>query len=315
MAAKKPLTDLQYLEKLHDVSTRTYIEQAKFFLNAYIGEFSGRFGVVLDFVTKFARFDPRNTEGNELGEFDAHRFLEHMEEANTVVELRKKLSKIDLDTNNKLALIEYLVFKFDKTVKELIDLPQNSNAELLAAIDEFNRHVASRVAREKRMDELRALSNEAGVKGKTAKAELAQLEAQDQLDQRRQEITAAAKTRRLQKEPGAGGAERELEEIARKKAEEEAAKRAASRAALAAKAAQWNQKTATKVIAEVQQTNVSLRSVVLKVTENPELERQRILGAVRKPQALKTTRKPSEDLSNTLKQAFIEDKQEKTPEE
>eukprot|EP00743_Colponemidia_sp_Colp-15_P000003 GILK01000004.1.p1 GENE.GILK01000004.1~~GILK01000004.1.p1 ORF type:complete len:347 (-),score=104.49 GILK01000004.1:114-1154(-) len=310
---KKELTPEQYVQKLHEVSERTYMDQAKFFLNAYIKEFLGRFDDVLNFVTSFARLDPRGLEGNELDEFQSHRFLEMQGEAKTVVELRQKLSTIDVDVNNKMALIEFLLFRFNKTIKELIDLPQNSSIELLRAIEEFNRVVAERVAREKRMDTLRAESNESGVRGMRAKAELAQMESQDTMNQRRQEITAAAKTRRLQREPGAGGAERELEDIQRRKQEEEAQIRAESRMKLAAKAALWNKNSAATVINEVKQAadNVRLNHIESPKLENPFLAQQRVLGTIRRKPSLKAVRKPSEDLTDAVRQAFVVDRQRK----
>jgi len=57
----------------------------------------------------------------------------------TVMELRKKLEAIDIDKNRRVALSEYLLFKYKKGVKELINSPQGDNKqELDAANAKFN---------------------------------------------------------------------------------------------------------------------------------------------------------------------------------
>jgi DNA repair exonuclease SbcCD ATPase subunit len=72
-------------------------------------------------------------EGCDLDEFKAHRFLESYGETLTVVELRKRLEAIDIDKNKKVALSEYLLFKYKKTPQELVDAPQGDNQKEIAA--------------------------------------------------------------------------------------------------------------------------------------------------------------------------------------
>jgi hypothetical protein len=43
-----------------------------------------------------------------LDEFNAHRFLEKVQETRTVKELREQLKAIDLDFNKRMALLEYV---------------------------------------------------------------------------------------------------------------------------------------------------------------------------------------------------------------
>jgi hypothetical protein len=75
-------------------------------------------------------------EGCDLDEFKAHKFLESVSEILTVKQLREKLEAIDLDKNRKLALSEYLLFKYSKKAKQLVDAPQGGNEkELKAAQD------------------------------------------------------------------------------------------------------------------------------------------------------------------------------------
>jgi hypothetical protein len=71
--------------------------------------------------------------GNELDEFQAHKFLESLGETLTVVALRDRLRQIDLDFNRRVALIEYLTVRYGKTAEQVINAPQGDNAEKLAA--------------------------------------------------------------------------------------------------------------------------------------------------------------------------------------
>jgi len=75
----------------------------------------------------------KKKDGNELDEFLSHKFLESLGETLTVIALREKLRKIDLDANGKMALLEYLCFKYSKTVKAVCSAPQGSNVEELKA--------------------------------------------------------------------------------------------------------------------------------------------------------------------------------------
>eukprot|EP01114_Cavostelium_apophysatum_P000549 TRINITY_DN1049_c0_g1_i1.p1 TRINITY_DN1049_c0_g1~~TRINITY_DN1049_c0_g1_i1.p1 ORF type:complete len:294 (+),score=124.18 TRINITY_DN1049_c0_g1_i1:218-1099(+) len=79
---------------------------------------------------KFIELDVnKKKEGTELDEFMAHKFLESLGETLTVMQLREKLRKIDLDQNGKMALLEYFAFRFNKTVKDILDSPQGDNTE------------------------------------------------------------------------------------------------------------------------------------------------------------------------------------------
>lgn len=55
-----------------------------------------------------------NETGNELDEFQAHKFLESLGETLTVVAMRDRLRQIDLDFNRRVALIEYLTVRYGK---------------------------------------------------------------------------------------------------------------------------------------------------------------------------------------------------------
>jgi len=115
----------QFLE----LTRMKYIDQAKWFLNGFWkAEAEQEAEPIWTFTQKFIELDTtKKKEGNELDEFQAHKFLESLGETLTVVALREKLRKIDLDCNGKMALLEYLCFKYQKSVKQIIDAPQGDN--------------------------------------------------------------------------------------------------------------------------------------------------------------------------------------------
>jgi len=126
------------------------------------------------------RAGPQEEEGNELDEFWAHKFLESFGETLTILELREKLKKIDLDVNGKMGLLEYLCFKYNKTVKQCVEAPQGGNEELLAAAQaKLNDVQTALIAQQAALEEQRVQEE----KVKKAEAELrdavAELKAQE----------------------------------------------------------------------------------------------------------------------------------------
>ena len=69
-----------------------------------------------------------NETGNELDEFQAHKFLDSLGETLTVVAMRDRLRQIDLDFNRRVALIEYLTVRYGKVngPLSLCSRPSNS---------------------------------------------------------------------------------------------------------------------------------------------------------------------------------------------
>ncbi len=64
-------------------------------------------------------------KGCELNEFDAHRFLEKINETLSVKDMRTFLKSVDIDFNKMVSLTEYLVSRFKVKWKELIEKPQD----------------------------------------------------------------------------------------------------------------------------------------------------------------------------------------------
>jgi len=117
--------------KLLELTRMKYEDQAKWFLNGFWTDIEPEAEAIWKCGRKFMELDQRKKEGNELDEFQAHKFLETLGETLTVVQLRETLRKVDADANGKMALLEYLTFRYSKTVQSVIDAPQGSNKEEL----------------------------------------------------------------------------------------------------------------------------------------------------------------------------------------
>jgi len=208
------------LEKFKQVTAKKYADQAVFFLNAFWPEFSGEAENIWKYWERIVTLDTTNKkEGCDLDEFSAHRFLEQSGETKRVVELRDSLREIDKDFNKRMALIEYLLFRYKQTIKELLSRPQGTNEELVKAqeaLQAVNKEIEKIEAKKK---DLTAKASQSGVKGAQAKNELEQLLNQDNTDLNRALLTAEAAVRKAQKLGGTAAqgslwwVNRELEEV------------------------------------------------------------------------------------------------------
>jgi len=220
-------------EKFSELTRMKYVDQAKWFLNGFWSEgIQNESENVWKCAQKFIELDDRKANGNELDEFQAHKFLESLGETLTVMKLREKLRKIDLDANGKMALLEYLCFRFNKTVVQVINAPQGENAEEIKAAGEKLSKVQQELEQQRIAEEsvrkaeetlkaavedlrqqeeayhnqIKALESKISdttastVAKSKAKNELAQLKAEDPLPLRKAKITQEAALRRVEKE-------------------------------------------------------------------------------------------------------------------
>eukprot|EP01105_Mastigella_eilhardi_P009929 TRINITY_DN232_c0_g1_i1.p2 TRINITY_DN232_c0_g1~~TRINITY_DN232_c0_g1_i1.p2 ORF type:complete len:353 (-),score=153.21 TRINITY_DN232_c0_g1_i1:74-1111(-) len=128
-----------------ELTAKNYSTQAKFWLNAFWNYPKGGQTAteeIWKWVSDFVSLDlQKRKEGNQLDEFNAHRFLEVNKETMTVVAMREMLSKMGLEKNKQLALVEYMLVKFnpDCSLKDLLTNPQGDNkAEVDAAQQKLN---------------------------------------------------------------------------------------------------------------------------------------------------------------------------------
>lgn len=177
-----------------------YKEQGCFFLNAYWSEHSEETQNVWDYVAAFGELDGKQGEsGVSLDEFESARFLEKFGQAMTVIERRNALKEIDVDTDNKMSLLEYVVWKYKLDIDTLMTRPQGTNEELKKA-QQLLKEVQDEINNiENQKTKLEAAAKGEGVKAKKANAELEMLLKADQLPLRKAVISAEAAVRKAQK--------------------------------------------------------------------------------------------------------------------
>lgn len=210
----------EWTEQFKEVTNKTYKEQAIFFLNAYWDEHQADGEKMWGQVELMEELDEKNgKEGSDLDEMKAHIFLEKQGGTMTVLQLRQKLRKMDLDFNKRMAMIEFLLFSYDEDVQELIKRPQGANEELkkaTVALATAQTEIDRIEAEKKRLTEA---ASAGGVKGMRAKNELEQLLTKDNTFLNQALLSAEALVRKAKKAGGdaaLGGlwwVERELEEI------------------------------------------------------------------------------------------------------
>jgi len=138
---------MSWAPKFADICQKTHVEQAQWFLNAFWDENEGGkksaeevwkvgnlmieldLGHPIMYGARKKLHDDDDQIGCDLDEFKAHVFLERLGETLTVVALRRRLEQLDIDKNNRLALSEYLIFKYNKKPEDLVNAPQGDNKE------------------------------------------------------------------------------------------------------------------------------------------------------------------------------------------
>jgi len=207
------------MEEFKKIEAKKYSAQGAFFLNAFWVECGNEAEKIWQWCQKFQEYDQVNgKEGNDLDEFWSHKYLETVGETMTVIQMREVLKEIDLDNNRRISLLEYCLYKFKQTIKELLKRPQGMNEELAKAQQALAAVQAEIEKIEKKKSELEAASRGGGVKAMQAKNELSQLLVADNTELNKAMLTAEAAVRKAQKLGGlaAQGAlfwiERDLQE-------------------------------------------------------------------------------------------------------
>jgi hypothetical protein len=206
MAAEKKISDEHMKEFARIGKEYNYKKQGIFFLNAYWSEYgtngskSNETEAVWDNVHLAIELDQKmGEEGHALDEFQSHRFLEKFGQTLTVVAMRQELKKIDIDTDNKMSMLEYFVYHYGLDVATLMTRPQGVNEDLEKAEAALEEVLAEIDKLEKKKAKLRKKAEKGGVKGKSAQNELDQIEASDPMPIRKALVTAQAALRKAQK--------------------------------------------------------------------------------------------------------------------
>jgi len=119
--------------KFAELCKLPYKRQALWFLNGYWNDVVNpdTATTIWNWTREFVRLEnlstnPRGEEGNELDQFWSAKFLEDNDVAMTQNARKEALRSIDVDHNGRMSLIEYLIWKFNKTVAECANAPQGS---------------------------------------------------------------------------------------------------------------------------------------------------------------------------------------------
>jgi len=248
------MAEKDYLPQFKEAVAKPIDEQAKIFLRAFVTDFQGKFEQVLDLVEEFRGYVTKGGDG-QLDEHQTHIFLEKKGEAATVVEFREKMKQIDIDFNKKVSVLEYLLFRYKKSTKELFEARPNAALikMLEEAIEKYQAVFRERKEREDKIAQLEAVVAHGGPGSPKAKAELMNLKSHDSAKDGSNEISALAaklkakralanpdeEAKRLQEETFAEEQARHAEEQRKKEAEEKR-KADESRQRLKDKAKLWN---------------------------------------------------------------------------
>lgn len=126
-------------DKLRELATFPYKNQAIWFLNGFWHKFEDQAELIWKYVLKFAELDLQNgANGCELDELNAHRFLEFFQETQTVREMRDSLRSTGAigDKVRHVPLIHHLIYRYKVDFHELVHASQGDNK---AEIEEAQR--------------------------------------------------------------------------------------------------------------------------------------------------------------------------------
>jgi hypothetical protein len=137
----------------HSITQKTYKDQACFFLNAFWKEFESKAEDIWRNYKKFLDLDRQQYNGlpkekrptetyvemNSLDEFWSHKYLETYGKTLTAIEFRNEFKKIDANFDKRMSFLEFLVWEYQLSIKELMLRPQGADAgEILKAQELLN---------------------------------------------------------------------------------------------------------------------------------------------------------------------------------
>eukprot|EP01125_Pyxidicula_operculata_P006973 TRINITY_DN2386_c0_g1_i1.p1 TRINITY_DN2386_c0_g1~~TRINITY_DN2386_c0_g1_i1.p1 ORF type:complete len:328 (+),score=107.77 TRINITY_DN2386_c0_g1_i1:24-1007(+) len=272
----------QEKEYFAKVTSRSFEEQAKFFLDAFWGSRKDNAEEVWKFVVATKDYDkqyynalPESKKGDgykpgtRLDEFWTHKLLESFGKPMSVVDFRNEFKKIDVDFDKHMSIIELLVYWYSESVKTVATFVPGQGGEVAKAqalLDSVsNAFTAAQTALEK------ANKTEAEALQKKTESEAAEAELKAALNAlKEQEDAYNRKTEDLKAKSEAGGVSgmRAKNELAQHLAEDplplrkakittEAATKKAEKARKAAEEsyakAEADRKSAEQAVAELQQ--------------------------------------------------------------
>jgi len=220
MAASDPLEEFKNV-----VDKSNYGHQAVFFLNAYWAEhgadkvtfpkssFALKDGKEYDdaellwkWVKELEKIDTKKDQGNSVDMMGAFRFLQALGEQRPAIQVKKEIMAHDIDKDNRMSLLEYLLMKFESSpevnLQVMMKRPQGSNAALEKAIKSLEEEMAKMNKRDLKIENLTKKAENMSlkeVKRGIAAAELAVVLDEDLLGMRTAIVKAKAAVKRAKK--------------------------------------------------------------------------------------------------------------------
>jgi|NOAtaT_5_FD_contig_121_114396_length_719_multi_60_in_0_out_0_1 hypothetical protein len=167
----------EWIEAFRGYSALNCHEQMKVFLKAFFRDPGVDVDEVFKYSHKFHFFNGGDDAKHfEMEEDRALKFMESLGNTKTALQLRKELKAFDMDRNNHMSLVEFLMLTYNKTVAELFSRDVDGTPELLEALRQAKAELKAR------HDEIAALEAKAkeletatGVKAFAAKTEIAEI--------------------------------------------------------------------------------------------------------------------------------------------
>merc|ERR1712137_365406 len=177
-------------QKLDDLSTYTYKNQAIWFLNAFWNSFAEKEAeTIWTYVHHCNELDLQDHEaGNHLDEMMAHRFLELIHSTLTVREMREGLRAVGISKVKAVPLVNFLIFKYKVDWHKLVNAAQGDNQEEVEQAQKMLNDVM------KALEEVKATASAA------AKAEVDAINAKNAAKRAKAELEEALKALHAEEE-------------------------------------------------------------------------------------------------------------------
>jgi len=264
---KREKMSKDYVERFTTLAKKSIEDQMEFFLKSFIFALGDDWKNLATLAKVFKKYLSDSGEGkDDLNVVQAADFLQKNGFERTAQQRKDEIRDIDLDKNDRIAYIEYLLLHYksmilkeyykrtgespkhtlenncigvtgvgDKLMDELFTMPLGLDPELERAIEEF---MQQKRARENKLKDLTTKAAAGGVKGTAAANEIKQMDTEDLTQMNKVELTLNAAKKKASKSSG----EVALANKKKQEADEEARKKEESRKRLADKAALWNSK-------------------------------------------------------------------------
>eukprot|EP00039_Didymoeca_costata_P009607 m.127369 g.127369 ORF g.127369 m.127369 type:complete len:437 (+) comp14544_c1_seq1:67-1377(+) len=163
-----------------EICVQTIDKQTEFWLKSFVKEFEGRIDEVLELAEEFKAYLPDEADPEKatcLEEFPAHVFLERKGQALSVSELREVMRNICADDNDmtKFSFIEYLVWSYQKTLRELFLVkPYDMEPLLKGLYQAIHDYQEAKAQHDAKTEELEAAVKQSGEEGKVVAGLVAQ---------------------------------------------------------------------------------------------------------------------------------------------